>query len=134
MHVVIEKVIGRTGHRKVSGFTLGLWLRSIAHGFDQFSARWGRNIAMRLEAYGCRLGGIISLATSAMGGHSSLDAKFEFGLSSTIQLLVDGRIIGVKSDKRSCAIGITFEGDIIRDGNIQEVSKLDNQNQSMGRF
>jgi len=44
-----------------------------------------------------------------LGLSSSLDAEFEFGLGSTVQLLVDSRILAVQDDVVGEAVGIPFK-------------------------
>ena len=44
-----------------------------------------------------------------LGLSGSLDAEFEFGLGSTVQLLVDSRVFAVQDDVVREAVGIPFK-------------------------
>lgn len=52
------------------------------------------------------------------------ETQFELGLSGTIELLVNGRIVGIEADEVSSTIGVPFIDDLHIRRDAKEVMKL----------
>jgi hypothetical protein len=59
-----------------------------------------------------------------LGLSGSLDAEFEFGLGSTVELLVDSRILAVQEDIVGKAVGVAFKDQGVGGCNCQEIADL----------
>lgn len=57
-------------------------------------------------------------------GRRSLDPQFQLGFGSAVQLLVDSRVLAIKVNITTGAVGITFEDDVNILGNAKELAEL----------